>query len=373
MPARKKFDKLQLNPAYTEQTTSEQSEAQEESGEKSKRKYAFRPAVAEYRKNKVYSVGFIPVYIPFLVAFALSVINRFLDASGVFDTFGNVAFFVAKCLMYPVIFIIPTIVYCKVKKESLHTSLSLHRFSLSYVPFIIMGFVLLTLVIATEKLSIAHFFPADVMETPISLDGNVNPLGMILTYALFPAVCEELFLRGLLQNGISKIAGGFAGIIVSALAFALIHLDIRYFVVYLSSGLILAVCAHVTNSVFPCIIIHALNNIFSLHFSARLSFIAAERTGNIFIIIVLTFFVFLMLLVYLKGLETICVKKAYLEDIKKKETDAKDNRHSARILNYRVPFRLSSSTGYTLHKFLRVVFSPALIVAEAIFLFVVIM
>lgn len=367
MAARKKFDKLQLNPAYTDETSERQPQT-EVVDKKSTRKYAFRPSVTEYKKDKVYTVGFIPTFIPFLVVFILSVINRFLDISGAFDTLGNTAFLMIKCLIYLVIFIVPALVYCKIKKEPLHTSLSLHRFSLSYLPFIILGFVLLTLVIATEKLSIAHFFPQETMETTISLVGNKNPFGTILAYALFPAVCEELFLRGFLQNGISKTAGGFTGIVVSALAFALIHLDLRYFTVYLSSGLILAICAHVTNSVFPSIIIHVLNNIFSLYFSARLSFIAAERTGNIFIIIVLTFFVFLILLVYLKGLETICVKKAYIEDIKKKDPDNKVQK-----LNYRQPFRLSSSTGYTLHKFLRVVFSPALIVAEVIFLFVVIM
>lgn len=362
MAARKKFENLQSNPDYKEETDTTQT------AEKSKRKYAFRPSVSEYKKDKVYTVGFIPVYIPFLIVFVLSVINRFLDTAGVFDSLENFWFLAIKSLTYPVIFILPAIIYCKVKKESLHTSLSLHRFSASYIPFIVLGFVLLTLVIATEKLSIAHFFPTETIEDVISLEKSANPIGTVLAYALFPAVCEELFLRGFLQNGISKTAGGFTGIVVSALAFALIHLDVRYFAVYLSSGLILAVCAHVTNSVFPSIIIHTLNNIFSLYFSARLSFIAAERTGNIFIIIVLTFFVFLLLLVYLKGLETICVKKACLEDIKKKDPDSK-----VQNLNYREPFRLSSSTGYTLHKFLRVVFSPALIVAEVIFLFVVIM
>ena len=363
MAARKKFDKMNDTVEYRLSESKNSNTAVHT--------YLFRPAEPAPRKNKVYAVGFIDVFIPFITAFILLVINRFLTVSGAYNSLPSTAFLIVRCLIYLLIFAVPAVVYCKTKNKSFHKELSLHRFSPSLIPFMLLSFLLLITVIATERIAIGYFFPYEETEQIIHLGREENKLGIILAYAVFPAVCEELFLRGLIQNGISEKAGAFTGITVSALTFALLHLDFKYFIVYLTSGLILAVCAHVTNSVFPSLILHTLNNLFSLLFSARLSFIASERTGNSILIVILTLFVFIILLFFLKSLESICIKKAYVEDIKSGNAPEDKKHESAPALSYRTPFRMSAETGYTFHKFLRVIFSPALIVAAIIFMFAV--
>lgn len=367
MPERKKFDKLQYKPELNNslEDTKLIVSASEKKASKPKHTYFFKPSQKEYKKNKVYEVGFIDIFVPFLCAFVLCVINKFLTDAGAYTGLNDTALIVIQCVVSFVTFLIPGIVYCKVKNKSMHKEFSLHRFSFACMPFIILGFLLLVLAIATERIAISYFFPDTVSQSVLYLGREENKLGTILAYVIFPAVCEELFLRGLLQNRISDIAGGFTGILVSALAFALVHLDFKYFAVYFTSGLILAICAHVTNSVIPSMGLHILNNLFSLMFSARLSFIASERTGNAFLIIILVLFVFLILLFYLKSLEGLCMKKAYIEDAAKN-----DSLENSQRISYRKPFKMFSDSGYSYHKFLRVVFSPALIIAVILFLFI---
>lgn len=335
-------------------------------------KYLFRRSNNDDTPKKVYSVGFIHVYIPYLCAFILSLINKVITDNGGYNGLGDNTLLIVKCIIYLITFIVPCIVFCKMKRLSIHKELSIHRFSFSYTTLIAISFLLLTVVIATGRIAIDHFFPTAGSEIPIQANKD-NAIGVILAYAIFPAICEELFLRGLLQNEISKTAGAAAGIIVSSLAFALIHQELRYFLIYFVSGIILAVVSHITNSVIPSVILHTLNNLFSITFSARISFIASERTGNTILIAVLTLILLLLLIFFLKLLENICIKKAYVEDMKKSNSSEEDSQKThRRRMYYRTPFKMSSPSGYTLHKALRVIFSPAMIISFVLFMFAVI-
>ena len=380
MPARKKFDKLEMKPEYSEKTDVHGYSVRKKSDDTAvsfsfnnkkdkvpskKATYSFRPAFPFGKSDKLYAVGFIHVYVPFLVSFALSLIVMFLTKTGAFDGIGDTALLILRCVIYPVSFVLPGIVYCRYYKKSILKESGVHRFSAAFLPFIILSTLLLVFAAATVRLTICHLFPAQT-NTDIYFADNSNLLLTLLAYSVFPAICEGFLLWGLMRIGISEIAGGITGITVCALAFALINFDLRYFAVYLCAGIVLAVCAHVTNSVIPSVCIHILSSIISLFFSARLSFIASERSGSVLVIIIFAIITFLILLFYIKSLENICIKKAYLEDAKK--ADEKDT-ESVSQMCYATPFRLYSTKGYTLHKFLRVLFSPAIIISVIIYLF----
>lgn len=364
MAANKKFEKLGVNPNYVDYDN-EETETQKK---KKVNKYSFRKAVPEKFKEKVYEVGFIKVYIAFIACFILSVFNGLITGEGFYDGFSVPYSFVAKSVAYLIIFVVPALIYCKVYGKGGFSLLGIRRFSLSYSTFIILGLVLMTLVIAAEKFALAYYFYAGLSETQVSLVGSNNVIGIIITHALVPAICEELLLRGVLQNEISAKAGGFTGILVSALAFSLIHLNAEYFIIYFSSGLILAITMHVCGSVIPCIVIHALNNLFSLCFSKQLTFVASERAGNVLVLIMLTICIFITGLFWLKSLELICIKKSATIEISNK-----DKGENTQINFYTTPYKIPSDTGYSFHKFLRVLFSPAIIISVIIFLFVTLM
>lgn len=368
MAVRKKFDKLEINPDYAE---AHERENTSDSKPKSKNTYSFRPAAVKKGSKKVYRVGTVKVYAAFSAIFLLTLVNAFLARSGAYLGMSENVFYTVKCLSYPIIFLIPTLIYCRTEKKHFAEASSICRFSPSLVPFTALSFLLLTFVIAAEKFSVSYFFSPISDEPQINLASAENPLLVLFASAIFPAIFEEIAFRGLIRTEISEKAGGFAGIAVSSIAFALVHLDLKYFAVYLSSGIILGVAAHVSASVFPCIIIHALNNIFSLYFSSRLTFIAAEKIGNTFILISLVICIFVLLLFYLKSLEQVCLKKAIYESICKKHPE-KDNVSQGKIC-YGKQFKLLSESGYTLHKLLRVLFSPVIIVSFVLFMTAVIL
>lgn len=93
------------------------------------------------------------------------------------------------------------------------------------------------------------------MQTPADLAVN------LLVIAVLPAVFEEIFFRGTLQpmlGGIFK--NHHAGIILSSLVFALIHLNITQLIPMLALSLLLGYLFHHSRSIYTNICIHFLNN-----------------------------------------------------------------------------------------------------------------
>jgi membrane protease YdiL (CAAX protease family) len=75
--------------------------------------------------------------------------------------------------------------------------------------------------------------------------------------ALMPAVCEEVFFRGMLQRALGTTS---VAILVSGVAFALFHLDPHHAAAVLPVGLFMAWLAARTGSTFVPIAAHLTNN-----------------------------------------------------------------------------------------------------------------
>lgn len=87
-------------------------------------------------------------------------------------------------------------------------------------------------------------------------------LQICLFVSLIPAVCEEILFRGyLMQNLLVKNKAKYA-VVVSAFLFSLIHANIVGFVPIFVIGLYLGILVLVTDSIFPSIVFHFLNNLF---------------------------------------------------------------------------------------------------------------
>ncbi len=97
--------------------------------------------------------------------------------------------------------------------------------------------------------------------------GGINvPLGKFwhllifsFTLAVFPAIFEELFFRGVLLNCFSQIKT-IPSILLSALCFALFHGSATQFIYQFIYGVCLGFLAHNSKSVVPCMVAHFLNN-----------------------------------------------------------------------------------------------------------------
>jgi membrane protease YdiL (CAAX protease family) len=94
--------------------------------------------------------------------------------------------------------------------------------------------------------------------------GPVDFALLLLTFAVVPALCEELLFRGFLQAGLVRLLGSAPkGIAVSSLIFAAFHLDPWRFPGILVLGLFLGLLAH-RGGLVPAILAHALNNVLSI-------------------------------------------------------------------------------------------------------------
>ena len=105
-------------------------------------------------------------------------------------------------------------------------------------------------------LSIFGYAPATSTITSYSLPAF---LIAIFASAVLPAFCEEFANRGMLLNGLKRL-GAKKAILISALLFALMHLNIGQFGYAFLIGVFLGFLCLATGSIWPGIIIHFLNN-----------------------------------------------------------------------------------------------------------------
>lgn len=94
-----------------------------------------------------------------------------------------------------------------------------------------------------------------------NLNGWGDYLLSIIIIAFFPAVFEEVFFRGALQNNLTKWWGKpILAITVSALLFSFIHLSIYLFISRFVLGFVLGLLFYHSKNIWVNIIAHFLNN-----------------------------------------------------------------------------------------------------------------
>lgn len=101
-----------------------------------------------------------------------------------------------------------------------------------------------------------------------SLNHLIGPLASTESYltaliiiGLLVPICEELFFRGFILNHIAHTRNNnWIGVLLSAFVFTLLHLNWQQFLPILCFGIALGVIYVITKSIFPGIILHALNN-----------------------------------------------------------------------------------------------------------------
>jgi membrane protease YdiL (CAAX protease family) len=92
-----------------------------------------------------------------------------------------------------------------------------------------------------------------------------NSFGILLfnvfTFAFTPALCEELFFRGLIQRNLLRAMSPTIAIVVTALIFSLLHFALFGFVARAFLGVILGVLAWKSSTLWPAIAAHFVFNL----------------------------------------------------------------------------------------------------------------
>jgi len=101
----------------------------------------------------------------------------------------------------------------------------------------------------------------EVMKTFAELD---SPVWLILTGVIVAPLVEEIFFRGFLFQGFRQRYGWIAALLLSSGIFAASHLDPVSFIPTFILGAVLGYVYHRSNSLWPGIILHFLNNGFAM-------------------------------------------------------------------------------------------------------------
>lgn len=86
-----------------------------------------------------------------------------------------------------------------------------------------------------------------------------------ISMCIVPAILEELLVRGCLQN-LFRRWGVWFSIAVSSAVFTLLHADIAQMPTIFCLSVFLGLCAYVTDSLFPGMVLHFANNALSFFF-----------------------------------------------------------------------------------------------------------
>ena len=125
--------------------------------------------------------------------------------------------------------------------------------------FVILGMYPLNIVLSYILILL---FPqsADNVVTTFSaiMDGNV--VSVFLVIALAPAICEEMLFRGLIYNSMKARYRVPVAIGIVAVLFGIYHMSLVKFIPTGLLGLVLCYVAYKTDSIFPSMMMHFLNN-----------------------------------------------------------------------------------------------------------------
>lgn len=172
-------------------------------------------------------------------------------------------------LLQVIIFMLPGIIFCRLRGTAFTSRLRLHLPRPSHVLFLVSALISLiagTLLISIYTGGIQTLDQGFTLYDTFSAgagDDFSEIAYLILAYAVLPAVCEEFVYRGILCATLEE-RGLLPAIVYSAVAFGMLHFEISHLFVYIFAGLVLCGVMYTTRSILSCVLVHFAFNIFGL-------------------------------------------------------------------------------------------------------------
>ena len=129
--------------------------------------------------------------------------------------------------------------------------------------FVILGMYPVNIVVSYVLISL---FPqsADNVVTTFSSIMDGSAAGVFFVIAIAPAICEEMLFRGLIYNSMKARYRASAAIAIVAVLFGIYHMSLVKFIPTGLLGMALCYVAYKTGSIFPSMMMHCINNAFSV-------------------------------------------------------------------------------------------------------------
>ncbi len=216
------------------------------------------------------NVGLL-IYFIIVVCF---VALRIFSSLGMLNFLGKYSSYVFSFVVQVLIlFGLSVFLFSAIRKKKVKKVLKDYRFN-KISPSMICLCVLLGVVVFFLNIFVSSFFNSILSWIGYSSGGGSAgasyPVWLffvnIIFVAILPGVCEEVAHRGMLFKATEK-TGIKKTIILSALMFGLIHLNIEQFFYATIIGLLLGTITYLTNSIYPAMIIHFMNNAINVYIS----------------------------------------------------------------------------------------------------------
>ena len=111
-----------------------------------------------------------------------------------------------------------------------------------------------------------------------SVDSIPQLILMILSSAVIPPIAEEIFFRGFVLKRSLPI-GSMKAIVISAAIFSLFHGNLGQIIYTFAAGVAFGYIYLLTGSILPSILLHGLNNGYSVAITAVNSFFGTDAAG----------------------------------------------------------------------------------------------
>lgn len=122
---------------------------------------------------------------------------------------------------------------------------------------------------------INYFGKINIPKVPIASNAN-EYLWFLFLIGVTPGICEETLFRGFFLR-INEEKGLKLSIVYTAFLFALFHFNIYNFMGPLILGIVFGYMTMITNSIYPSMISHALNN----SIASTIGYFAFRKLGNV--------------------------------------------------------------------------------------------
>jgi membrane protease YdiL (CAAX protease family) len=188
----------------------------------------------------------------------VSLIPNWLEFQAILLIIGNLIFFFVP------------FIYLRIRKFDLNSLFRIKSISIQLVIYsVILGLALTIITDEIDRLLRIIITPPEWLSQQAELlevKSLAGGLLLVIGTVILTPVCEELIFRGFVQVPFERTTNPNRTIIVSSLLWTSIHMNIFWAIPIFIMGIFLGYLAWQTQSTFPSIIVHAVNNVMALLF-----------------------------------------------------------------------------------------------------------
>jgi len=229
-----------------------------------------------------------------IVVTILLAVSSLVDSSAIGE---SVSPYLAVIILQFLVYAIPGVFFCRLRGREYTRRLRLRPMRLNHLILLLFALILMISGCALLNLTVFTLFPQTAAVQALQNSSYGIDLYTVLAFCILPAITEEFLFRGIILAEYESVTPGFSAC-MTALLFALIHLNFARFPAYFFSGLILAAVLYATRSLLAPMIVHGLNNIAALwmdSYMSRASDGSGEYSVLLVFILLCVFFVSLIL------------------------------------------------------------------------------